>query len=116
MSPVAFDFATFNGLAPKLGDAVIFASRSKKIFRLNRATGKVVWYYRTPGEVESSPVIAGNTIFAGCMDGKLYAFSLANGKKLWQYDAGAGIKASPAIGQGRLVIGSTDGAIYCFGK
>ena len=25
MSPVAFDFASFNGEAPKLGDAVIFA-------------------------------------------------------------------------------------------
>jgi outer membrane protein assembly factor BamB len=97
------------------GTAVIFASRNHTVFRLDRATGRTVWVFKTKDQVESSPVIAGNRVFFGCNDGNLYAVDLASGREVWRFAAGAGISASPAVGQNRLVIGATDGAIYAFG-
>jgi len=96
-------------------DAVIFASRSNAVFRVNRDTGKEIWSFRTRGDVNSSPVVNGGDVFFGSADGNLYRVRLADGVKTWQFSAGAGISASPAIGQRRLVIGAEDGAVYCFG-
>lgn len=96
------------------GGAVIFASRSKRVFRVNPANGKAKWTFHTRGEVNSSPVICGRTVFVGSGEGALYGIEVATGKKVWEFRTGGEIKASPAIGEGRLVIGSTDGYLYCF--
>jgi len=73
-----------------------------------------VWTYRTKGQVNSSPVISGSTVYVGSDEGNLYALDLASGRLKWRFAAGAEIKGSPAIGSSRLVIGSGDGAVYCF--
>jgi outer membrane protein assembly factor BamB len=93
--------------------AVIFGSRSGRVFRVNPSTGKAAWACVTRGDVNSSPVIAGGLVWVGCDDGTLRAIDLATGKLRWQFVAGGQIKASPAIGQGCLVIGTTDGILYC---
>jgi outer membrane protein assembly factor BamB len=98
------------------GGAVIFASRSSNVFRVDANTGAVRWKFRARSEVESSPVISGSVLFVGSDGGDLYALDLANGTKLWQFKAGAEIKTSPAIAHDRMIIGTGDGAVYCFGK
>ena len=97
-------------------NAIIFSTRGDSVMSLNPANGKTLWTFRAKGGVDSSPVVAGSTIFVGCDDGVLYGLELKTGKKVWHFTAGAEIKASPAIAQQRMVIGSGDGAVYCFGK
>ncbi|HEY3378926.1 MAG TPA: PQQ-binding-like beta-propeller repeat protein, partial [Armatimonadota bacterium] len=98
------------------GAAAIFAAQSGKVFAVARDTGKPRWTFTAKSGVESSPVVAGDTIYFGSTDGTLYALNVTTGRKTWQFSAGAELKASPAVAAGRLVIGSGDGAIYCFGR
>jgi len=93
--------------------ALVFGSRSNRVFRVNPANGKPVWSCSTKAEVNSSPVIAGTVVWAGSDDGTLLAIDLGTGKILWHFVAGGQLKASPAIGDRRLVIGTTDGMLYC---
>ena len=97
------------------GDRVVFASRSRKVFCLDRKTGAELWSAATKGEVDSSPVIVGKAVYVGCADGELRRLRLSDGKQTWKFSAGAAINASPAVARGRLVIGTEDGAVYCFG-
>ena len=83
---------------------------------LEESTGKAVWTFLTRARVESSPLIAGKSVFVGSSDGVLYELDLATGKKLWDFTAGAPLSASPGAAQGRLVIGSQAGVLYCFGS
>ena len=107
------DGAACYASAAATSTAVVFGSRSSRVFRVNAANGKPVWACLTNGEVNASPVIAGGVVWAGSDDGTLQAIDLSSGKTLWRFVAGGELKASPAIGQGRLVIGSSDGMLYC---
>ncbi len=64
--------------------------------------------------VDSSPVIAGKTVFVGASDGRLYALDLETGKEQWSYEAGGSFIGSPAVAHGRLVIANDDGIVFCF--
>lgn len=101
--------------AAVIGDAVVFASRSNNVFRVDRASGEVEWTFSTRSDIDSSPVINGDHVFFGSSDGNIYRIALSNGRQVWSFHAGAAISASPAVGQRRLVIGAADGAVYCFG-
>ncbi len=58
--------------AAVMGDAVVFASRSNNVFRVDRATGNVAWTFATRSDVDSSPVINGSHVIFGSSDGNVY--------------------------------------------
>ncbi|MEK7354610.1 MAG: PQQ-binding-like beta-propeller repeat protein [Chloroflexota bacterium] len=64
------------------------------------------------GAVNSSPVVAGNTIYIG-IEKKLVAFNLKNLKKpLWSFTTGGTIRSSPALVDNIIYVGSDDGRLY----
>ena len=97
-------------------DTVVFGSRSKRLYALDRATGKQRWHFPVRSRVDSSPVIVGRRVFFATQRGRLYAVGIDSGKAEWQYDAGGNFLASPAVAEDRLMIGNEDGTLYCFGK
>jgi outer membrane protein assembly factor BamB len=69
--------------------------------------------------LESSPAVAGGTVFVGAFDGKLYAFSAtgcgaATCQPLWTGSTGGTIESSPTVVNGTVYIGSDDGNLYAF--
>ena len=57
-----------------IGGAVFAAttwvgSRDKRVYALDRATGKRVWDFATDGRVDSSPVVAGQRVYFGSQAG-----------------------------------------------
>lgn len=97
-------------------DLVIAGGRDKLIHALDRKTGDAQWTFATGGRVDSSPVVAGQRIYVGSLDGKLYVVDL-KGQKVQEIVLGRqGILASPAVSGDRLVIGTLDGVVYCLGK
>ena len=76
--------------------------------------GKESWAFRAPRSLDASPVIAGDTIWQGGMDGRLYAVNREDGKELWNFEIGSQIKASPAVSRGTLVVCGQDGVVYAF--
>jgi outer membrane protein assembly factor BamB len=59
------------------------------------------WRVFTGGELYSSPVIAGGTVYVGAKDGYLLALDAATGQEKWRFDLGGYIvRGTPAVSQG----------------
>jgi len=105
-------------------DGKMFAGGSNwPVFRgaprlLGRASGalpdslKVLWRFKTGGEVKSSPVIDDGLVFIGSNDGNIYAIDLYKGRKVWAYRTGGAVEASPCVVGGKVFVGSSDSFMY----
>jgi outer membrane protein assembly factor BamB len=111
----------FYASAAVTDNLVVAASRDKRIYGLDRKSGKQVWKFATQGRVDSSPVVVGTRVFVGSGDGNLYVLDLARGTELTHFELATngkgarGISASPAVGEHCLVIGTNEGTVYCLG-
>lgn len=78
-----------------------------KVFALEPATGNLLWAHTLPARVESSPAIAGSSLYLVCTDEVLYTLSLADGQETSsQPMLGANLSSDSglAIDQGLMVI------------
>jgi len=69
------------------------------------------WRFATEGDAVSSPVVAGDRVYAGSGDGHLYALDRLTGSRIWAFDAHSAIHSSPAVGNGLVFIVTRDGAL-----
>ncbi len=70
------------------------------------------WAIDLPDSIQSSPILAGDTVFVTCNDGKLYALNAQTGKRRWLFAAKAAIVASPILSNDVLYFGSADKTFY----
>jgi outer membrane protein assembly factor BamB len=105
------DVATLNASAPTYGNGRIYISNLEpgQVQALNAQTGKVVWRHPLPGRTESSPLVVGNEVIAGCECGSVYALNATSGKELWSTAVGGAVKASPAYDRGVVFVGDYGG-------
>ena len=62
--------------------------------------------------VQSSPVVADGTVYAGSLDGNLYALEADTGAVKWTFTTAGKIRGTPAVDQGTVYIGSWDKLLY----
>lgn len=105
----------FYSSAALSADRVVIGGRDKLVHALDPETGHAVWTHAAGSRVDSSPVIAGPTVYFGTMGGDLVGLNLRSGEKVWEFATGSSVIASPAVAGGRMVIGTLDGMLYCFG-
>ncbi|HEX5174212.1 MAG TPA: PQQ-binding-like beta-propeller repeat protein [Gaiellaceae bacterium] len=99
-------FATF------IGNAECHAARGGgELVAFSAETGRVQWR-RAIGPSESSPLVAGGTVYVGDQDGSVDAFFARAGRLRWSYDTGAPIKASASLAYGRIYVGNYAGAMF----
>jgi outer membrane protein assembly factor BamB len=105
------DVATLNASAPNYSDGLLFVSNLEpgQVQALKAANGKVAWRNSLPGRTESSPLVVGNEVIAGCECGSVYAFNKRTGKQLWSTSVGGAVKASPAYDHGVVFVGDYGG-------
>jgi outer membrane protein assembly factor BamB len=106
----------FYSSAALVDGKVIVGSRDRMVHCLDAKTGNPIWSFPTKGDVDSSPVVAGDRVIVGSLDGKLYVLNLKDGTEVQRFDLGRGVMASPAVGNGCVVVGNDDGALFCLGK
>jgi outer membrane protein assembly factor BamB len=94
---------------------VLVGGRDKRVYALDRNTGKEVWSYLTRDKIDSSPVVVGQRVYVGSSDGNLYVLDLVNGTEIQKINLGGPITASPAVANGCLVIGTQNNVVYCLG-
>jgi outer membrane protein assembly factor BamB len=107
------EVATRNASAPAFNDGMIYISNLEpgQVIALTTRDGKMVWRRPLPGRTESSPVVVGNKVIAGCECGTLFAFDKKTGKTLWETDLGGELKAAPAVSNGVAYIGDYSGTM-----
>jgi outer membrane protein assembly factor BamB len=112
------------GASPAVvGGRVYTGADDGYIYCLNADTGEEIWKTNAGGlfdkimmpqelQSRSSPIIVGNRLYAGALDGKVYCLSTSDGKVLWTYQTGDPIGGSPAYSDGVIFIASTDTFMY----
>jgi outer membrane protein assembly factor BamB len=71
------------------------------------------------GDIDAlaEPVIAGDRVFQGTMEGYVYALNLSVGRGTpriaWKYKAGGPVNTAVTLKDGRLYFGANDGTVYC---
>lgn len=97
---------------------VVAGSRDRKVYALDGATGKRIWDFAAEGQVDASPVIAGDKVYVGCLsrDGHFYVLDLKTGAKLQEILLESPVGSSAAIGPECLLVGTDRGVLYCLGR
>lgn len=107
----------FKRVSVAVGDKlVVAASRNKRLFALDAATGEVKWKETLRKRSDASPIIAGKSVFVAAADGRIMRFDLHTGKQTWMMEVKPSIEASPAVADGKLIVASRRGVVYCFGE
>lgn len=77
-----------------------------------REDGGVAWELRGDGAFAGEPLVAGDTVYAGCNDGRLYAVAVATGKERWHYEAREALGTRPALADGTVYVASLQDTVY----
>lgn len=107
---------------------IIFGTVTKGVVALDNQTLEEKWncpvedalihtapYTRSfAGTIETSPVLAGKTVYIGASDGTIYGIDSNTGKPVWKYHTGAPIFSSIAISGNTLVVTDFGGNVYAF--
>jgi len=109
--PKSFPYFSSAALTEEL---VIIGGRDKGLHGINRKTGSEVWRYAARGRIDSSPVIVGEKVVFGTMDGKLCLVRLNSGELITEYEIGASISSTCAVSNGWIFVGCEDGTLYTF--
>lgn len=107
---------------------IIFGSARNGLVALERETLEPKWNFKTEdalvytspysrkasSTIETSPILAGNTVFVGASDGRIYGIDKETGKASWQYATGAPVFGSVAASGNALVATDFAGNVYVF--
>ena len=101
------------GVQPIIANEKVFVGTMAGILHaMDDATGRDIWYFKTPGAILHTSAVTGNKVFFGNAEGKVYAVDIGDGKLAWSVQTGAAVWNSPVVHQGMVLIGSRDGRIY----
>jgi len=98
-------------------DLVVIGGRDKRVYALDRATGKEKWSFVTEGNVDASPVVVGSRVYVGCLSntGEFYALDLATGKLAQAITLDSAVGGTVGVGPDCLLVGTDKGTLYKLG-
>jgi len=79
---------------------------------LSMKNGRVVWSFPVSAGTESSPMVAGGTVYFGDQAGNVTALRASDGHLLWVYHASGPVKGGPSLSDGTLYFGDYAGRAY----
>ena len=95
--------------APLVADevAIYAAHRDARLVAYATADGSELWSFAVPGQLDDSPVIAGDTVYASLRSGGLVALEARTGRVRWRSDTGQDILSGPMV---------VDGVVWAGGR
>jgi outer membrane protein assembly factor BamB len=103
------------------GENVYLADRTGGLYALDADDGSLQWKLAGGSDgkpldpwdyYDSSPVLAGRTLFYGSGDHKLYAVDTKTGQVKWSYDTGYPVRSTPAYRAGTVYVGDWFGYLH----
>ncbi|MFN7119767.1 MAG: PQQ-binding-like beta-propeller repeat protein, partial [Saprospiraceae bacterium] len=73
---------------------------------------RLLWSFKTNGQVQSAPAIQGESIYFGSGDGKFYAADLKTGKEKWHFQTQGVVVSSPTVANNLVYFTSRDQNLY----
>lgn len=113
---------------PVINDNIVFVgSTDKGIAALDKNTGKGIWNFKTDHAlfhtppytsdrqrtVETSPLLLGDKLIVGAMDGNLWILDADSGKLLQKFSFGVPILSTPAVSGNCIFISDFAGDVSC---
>lgn len=95
---------------------VIFGSFDKHLYALNAETGALIWKIETLEPIYSTPVIDGDSLYAGILDKRILRIDTATGRIIWEFWTHSRVFADPLIIDDVVYVGSNDGRFYALNK
>ncbi|NUR78426.1 MAG: PQQ-binding-like beta-propeller repeat protein [Thermoleophilia bacterium] len=86
-------------------------SLTGQVIAFKVGTGNIVWR-RTIGPSESSPLVAGASVFVGDWNGRVWALRRRTGKTRWVTKLRSQVKSGVAISGNRIYVGDYSGRLY----
>src|SRR3954466_15227013 len=68
-----------------------------------------LWRFQAGGAIDTTPAVAGETLYVGSDDGNLYALDPMTGAERWRFAAGDVVSSSPAVVGDLVYAGAHDG-------
>jgi outer membrane protein assembly factor BamB len=115
-SGVADDVGVASDIVRK-GKYVYAVAQGDELLCLNLTDGTVLWTFSSEFDRKkfawsNSPVLEGNLVLFGGLDGRVYAIHVDSGKVVWQTDLHSPISTTPAISHGSVYVGTHDNHFY----
>lgn len=92
--------------------ALYLGTAASRLWKVEAATGRVLWSRETSGPVYATPLVVGDRLFVGDNGGSFYAVGAESGNVLATFKAPREIQGTPALAGGRLVFGCRDHHVY----
>jgi hypothetical protein len=80
--------------------------------RFDTQNGSFKWKKSYKIGVASRPVVEGDRVFVGALDGFVYCYSLGKGKELWRKKLSAESLGNLVFGNGRLFVATADNVLW----
>lgn len=77
---------------------------------------KIKWAFSASSPFISAPVVDGNLIYTGNLDGNLYAIDINSGKTKWKFKTNGEIRSNVTVSDNKLFFTSGDGNLYAIDK
>ena len=101
--------------APLYDEGALFvATAGDGLWKLDAATGDVVWRVELAGPTYATPLIADGRIFVGDNSGALQVFGIDSGQLLAKYMLDREIQGRPLLWADHLLVGSRDHKVHAF--
>jgi len=86
------------------------------LLALDPATGAIRWRKRFGSAIESSPLVIGDGVYIGTLDGRVMRFSLRSRRIVWTARAKGDVKSSVAETGDAVVVGDYGGTVAAYAK
>jgi len=91
-----------------IGSDIYASSEGGEIYRVDAASGKVIWRVSAPKSLSTGPGSDGNTVVVASLKGDIYAFDSQTGEKKWDTSVGTEVLTEPLVVAGVVVIRTID--------
>ncbi len=96
--------------------SVYSGSFSSKMFRLEAASGDVIWEFPAEDWVWGGPTVQDDIIFFGDIAGNFYALDGETGRPIWSQQLDGGVHGTPLALEQAVYIGTESGTLYAFDR
>ena len=73
---------------------------------------KLLWKYKTGGQIQASPAVANGVVYVGSTDHVLYALDAKQWGLKWNFKAGGAIQYAPTVWNNRVYFSARDNRVY----